>query len=106
MTSQAVIKVGFDGAGDLGRIAGQMPALKACSRATPLLDVQDLEAAKRARENGITKKQARNGISLSSLSEQYLGKPLNKSVQVCDWSRRPLSPAQRHYASMDAWAPL
>lgn len=41
-------------------------------------------------------------LGLSALSEKYLGKPLDKKLQRCDWSRRPLTPAMRTYGLLDA----
>ena len=38
---------------------------------------------------------------LASLVEEYFGRPFSKSGQKSDWSRRPLSPAQLHYAVDD-----
>ncbi len=38
---------------------------------------------------------------LSSLVEQFFGQAFSKSGQKSDWSRRPLSPAQLHYAVDD-----
>lgn len=41
-------------------------------------------------------------LGLSALSEKYLGGPLDKKLQRCDWSRRPLTPAMRTYGLLDA----
>lgn len=44
-------------------------------------------------------------ISLSNLAKHYLGSPLAKGpVRCSDWTRTPLSPEQRHYAAIDAYA--
>lgn len=44
--------------------------------------------------------------SLSNLCELLLGAPLDKSFQLTNWERRPLSPAEREYAALDAWSVL
>jgi ribonuclease D len=41
-------------------------------------------------------------LGLSSLTERFLGFPLDKKLQRCDWSRRPLTPAMQKYALLDA----
>ncbi|MBF0500300.1 MAG: HRDC domain-containing protein [Candidatus Riflebacteria bacterium] len=41
-------------------------------------------------------------LGLSALSEKILGVPLDKRLQRCDWSRRPLTPAMRTYGILDA----
>jgi ribonuclease D len=40
-------------------------------------------------------------FSLQALLERDLGVRLSKDMQRCDWSRRPLQPAQEHYAAED-----
>jgi ribonuclease D len=40
-------------------------------------------------------------FSLQALLERDLGVRLSKEMQRCDWSRRPLQPAQEHYAAED-----
>ncbi|CAL1150524.1 unnamed protein product [Cladocopium goreaui] len=97
-------KVGFGGAEDIGKLAGTFPALGLGSHS--LVDLKDLEATLRAHQLNIGKKKAVQGISLSSIAEKYLGKPLDKSFQVGDWSRRPISKVRAHYAALDAWVPV
>mmetsp|Transcript_9231 Transcript_9231/g.27317 ORF Transcript_9231/g.27317 Transcript_9231/m.27317 type:complete len:132 (+) Transcript_9231:127-522(+) len=106
MLTPTITKIGFAAGGDLGGIARGYPALQCCARALPVVDVRDQEARRRAQRGGLSKKQAQQGLSLSSLAEQYLGRPINKALQVSDWTRRPLSAAQEQYAALDAWVPL
>ncbi|CAK0885039.1 unnamed protein product [Prorocentrum cordatum] len=46
------------------------------------------------------------GAGLRALVRASLGRDLDKSQQCSDWSLRPLSEAQRHYAALDAHALL
>ncbi len=41
-------------------------------------------------------------LGLRSLTEKYLGFTLDKKLQRCDWSKRPLTSAMREYAILDA----
>ncbi len=43
-----------------------------------------------------------NELGLRSLTEKYFGFSLDKKLQRCDWSRRPLTPAMCEYAILDA----
>lgn len=43
-------------------------------------------------------------LGLSRSTESFLGKQLDKAEQCSDWLMRPLSPEQREYAALDAWA--
>ena len=45
----------------------------------------------------------KHAVGLSSLSLAVLGKPLDKSTRMSDWSQRPLSERQVAYAALDAW---
>ncbi|MDD3146663.1 MAG: HRDC domain-containing protein [Candidatus Riflebacteria bacterium] len=41
-------------------------------------------------------------LGLRSLTEKYLGFTLDKRLQRCDWSRRPLTSAMKEYGLLDA----
>lgn len=41
-------------------------------------------------------------LGLSALAERYLGFPLDKKLQRCDWSRRPLTAGMVKYGLLDA----
>ena len=45
-------------------------------------------------------------LGLSAMAACILGKPLNKAMQTSLWRQRPLSPAQLHYAALDAHVSL
>lgn len=100
------VKAGCAGASDLGKIGRDYPLLAACANAAPLHDIQHLHAQRIARDSpGMSEKRARHGVSLCYLAEKYLGRTLDKTLQVSDFSRRPLSEAQLDYAALDAWVP-
>ena len=42
------------------------------------------------------------GLALRALTEEYLGIVLDKKLQRCDWSRRPLTQEMKKYAILDA----
>ncbi|NLM16614.1 MAG: hypothetical protein GX221_02720 [Candidatus Riflebacteria bacterium] len=41
-------------------------------------------------------------LGLSALSERFLGFKLDKKLQRCDWSKRPLTDAMKRYAILDS----
>jgi len=51
-------------------------------------------------------RSGRPQVSLSELSAVVLGEPLDKSCQVSDWDRRPLTSFQALYAITDAYVPV
>ncbi|KAJ0401027.1 hypothetical protein P43SY_009907 [Pythium insidiosum] len=63
----------------------------------------------RRRPTNGRKKHKRGGagnaqsMSLATMAECYLGKPLDKRSCMSDWERRPLTRAQRDYAALDAF---
>eukprot|EP00438_Fugacium_kawagutii_P012651 Skav215606 [mRNA] locus=scaffold666:461065:462051:- [translate_table: standard] len=99
-------KVGFGGAEDLCKVARSFPVLGHFAEGSETVDLRHLEVERRLPLTCMDKK-TRNitmqGISLSGLADQYLGRPLDKTFQVGDWSRRPMSKARMHYAALDAW---
>ena len=63
----------------------------------PLANVFDTWAASRR----IRGKKAEGGHSLAVVCERELGRALDKTEQVSDWTKRPLSPKQVAYAALD-----
>ena len=45
----------------------------------------------------------KHAVGLSALAAAVLGKPLDKSTRMSDWSQRPLTERQVAYAALDAW---
>jgi hypothetical protein len=45
----------------------------------------------------------KHAVGLSAVSAAVLGKPLDKSTRMSDWSQRPLTERQVAYAALDAW---
>ena len=45
----------------------------------------------------------KHAVGLSALAAAVLGKPLDKSTRMSDWSQRPLTERQVEYAALDAW---
>lgn len=99
----SITKVSFEGTTDLSRIAKRYSKLQRSPQATPLVN---LGQAASDRSSGPSNKKARDSVSLSKLVNTYLGRPLDKSLQMSDWSRRPLSHGQLQYAALDAWVTL
>ena len=50
----------------------------------------------------VIRKTGNRQLSLSDATEAFLGRPLHKTLQISDWSQRPLSVEQQCYASNDA----
>ncbi|MEW5315938.1 MAG: hypothetical protein WDW38_007334 [Sanguina aurantia] len=94
----SVLKLGFELLGDVRKLSSSYPSLGCFQNVSGMLDLKDLwvEYSKR------TGRPTKQGIGLSMLSTNLLGKPLDKSMQVSNWEARPLSQRQLVYASQDA----
>ncbi|KAF6257473.1 hypothetical protein COO60DRAFT_1701845 [Scenedesmus sp. NREL 46B-D3] len=102
--SPEVLKLGFGLAGDLAKLAGSWPDVQAFRVVAGVLDLRPLWVA-----YGVaTKRQGGSvrllsNVGLTTLCSALLGKPLDKSQQMSDWTARPLSQRQAHYAALDAF---
>eukprot|EP00929_Paragymnodinium_shiwhaense_P115196 TRINITY_DN83903_c0_g1_i1.p1 TRINITY_DN83903_c0_g1~~TRINITY_DN83903_c0_g1_i1.p1 ORF type:complete len:549 (-),score=129.97 TRINITY_DN83903_c0_g1_i1:4-1650(-) len=104
----SVVKLGFDGAKDFARVAEVIPGLRAAcgvpDASRLFMDIRHIYAELLVRNGqAASTKKAVASFSLSSMAENILGRPLDKSMQMSDWGRRPLSGPQSRYAAMDAW---
>ena len=45
-------------------------------------------------------------LGLAKLCESVLSAPLDKTCQISDWVRRPLTASQRQYSALDAYVVL
>ena len=90
-------KLGFGIKEDVRRLAQVVPALEA--GVPNVVDLGDLWGAVKPHEP-----RPRGG--LSGLCRAVLGKPLDKSQQLTDWEKRPLTAAQIEYAALDATSSL
>ena len=96
LSDESIIKVGWDFS------SSDMPVMRKFSKkffgqANNILDMQKLSAGFAARHQ-----VTQNVRGLASCCEFFLGRALNKSEQMSNWAKRPLSPDQVTYASMDA----
>lgn len=100
MASPLVFKAGCGVQGDVSKLCAHHPAAFSLVRSCLDLSVvwRGTESDKRTTQ-GFRKRAAE--VSLSRLSELVLGKAMDKSQQVSDWGRRPLSLAQLQYAALD-----
>jgi hypothetical protein len=125
-SSKTVVKVGWDtNNGDLAMLrAAGMGAFRSCfDRVEAMLDAAKIvsanyEGSAASASSGKGNSKGGNGLlravvqprggggrfqlSLSDAANAFLGRPLHKSMQVSDWTIRPLSMEQRHYAANDA----
>ena len=99
-SSQRLIKVGFQLGADLRRLASSYPHVPAFRLFEAVVEVSSL--AKKAMQLNKERNLKYHTASLARVSEFLLGKTVDKTQQVSDWSIRPLSEEQIEYAALDA----
>ena len=107
MSRPALLKVGFGLRQDLARLARCHEALAACApdRVRPAVELGQLWQ-KQPREtmtaSGGLAPRGRQAPGLTHIVRQALGQPLDKSMRLTNWARRPLVHPQLVYAALDA----
>lgn len=96
MGAERLLKIGFGLSHDLRVLRKCHPAFTACSpdAVRPCIDLCDMYCAMR----GLSKQTP----GLSTLVAETFGLPLDKAMQMSNWTRRPLCRPQLHYAALDA----
>lgn len=92
--STTCIKLGQGLTNDIRELAEAYPNMKAFRLVNSVLETHDLIK--------YLQPVLRNPMSLKNLTKEYLNCDLLKTQQLSDWSRRPLSSQQLHYAACDA----
>jgi len=99
MSSKKVIKLGMGPTGDIKRLGWSYPWLSSTQVYRGVLDVFSL-AKKSYEKDGVSSRELEG---LNKLCVRQLGRGIDKSLQCSDWSFRPLSREQLHYAALDAF---
>ena len=91
-----VLKVGYGLKQDLSRLRKEHPALAPCAPelVRPAIELGQLWKLANGR--------AKQVPGLAALVAETLGLPLDKSMRMSNWKRRPLVSAQRVYAALDS----
>lgn len=92
-TADTILLIGFGLKHDLQRLHQSYPWQPCFRRFVNTVDLQSTYHACCPQ---------RSGNGLSALVVDYLGQPLDKSCQITDWERRPLTSEQVVYAALDA----
>jgi prolyl-tRNA editing enzyme YbaK/EbsC (Cys-tRNA(Pro) deacylase) len=100
LSSQRLIKTGFQVVHDLRQLAASYPHIAALQTIHSVLESSVL--AKRVMHINKQRNARTATSSLSRLCETFLGKALQKEEQCSNWSARPLTMEQIEYASLDA----
>jgi len=91
----------FSGQGDVKKLKAQLRVDRSDRFEWLQFDVDLEKFAKR-----VLVKKKKKCWSLSKLVDEFVGKPLDKSIRMTDWNRRPLTPAQQAYAAGDGYTLL
>ncbi|XP_057355268.1 exonuclease mut-7 homolog isoform X2 [Manis pentadactyla] len=104
----SITKLGYGMTGDLRSLGTSCPALahveKQLQGGLDLLQVHRQMRMADEPVRGVARAGGPRGLSL--LVQQVLGKPLDKTQQLSNWDRRPLSEEQLVYAAADAYCLL
>jgi hypothetical protein len=100
LSSKRILKVGYQLASDLRRIAASYPHVPCFQEVQSALEVSTL--IKRILHITKQKKSRSITMSLARMTSHYLGKTVDKECQVSDWAARPLTQHQLDYAALDA----
>uniref|UniRef100_A0A673V7Z1 Exonuclease 3'-5' domain containing 3 n=1 Tax=Suricata suricatta TaxID=37032 RepID=A0A673V7Z1_SURSU len=108
LSDPSITKLGYGLAGDLRSLGASCPALahveKQLRGGLDLLQVHRQMRVVNSPARGSSEARGLRGLSL--LVQQVLGKPLDKTQQLSNWDRRPLSEGQLVYAAADAYCLL
>lgn len=99
-----ILKLGFGFTSDILMIKQSLPDLNFTPKQIGFLDLLSLWKVLDKYPNvKLPFEGSRSGPSLSTLVNQCLGFPLNKSDQFSNWEKRPLRDSQLVYAALDAY---
>jgi hypothetical protein len=82
MHSPSVPKIGLELSSDLRKLARSYPGCAAFQHAAKVLDLQSVWLEVRDTVDASRRGRLGNRMGLSSLSELFLGKPMDKAMQV------------------------
>lgn len=109
LLEEKVYKLGCGLTGDLKKLALSYPFVDAFRSVHGCIDLSALWRDRHMQPGTIKRvpesyRKRSMSVGLSALTEAMVGKPLDKTMQMSNWERRPLSTLQLNYAALDAHA--